>query len=623
MRRSSSSVRDKRGDGLGRARHPCRLNPSTIAILISFSLLIIGSAAGATLTVAPGQKIQTAIGAAGEGDTVLVESGVYRENLVLNQGIVLSGIGRPLIDAGGSGSAVTLRSEGAGVVGFEVSGSGPGEMDAGIRVLADNCTLADNHIFGNSIGILLQEGRGAAIRNNSVQGNGVGIYLETSWENEISFNRISDNGLGVRAIKINVSESITESDAGGVSIKYTPKNAPNSESSAVEVSEIGFSGAARENRIFGNELLNNDQSADDDGDNLWSDGATGNHYDDFDSIEEGCRDRDRDGVCDSPRTIPGGFSVDQHPVASEDAILKYGAKSGDFELFLYRSTFSPGAEIELGFRAPENSSGRVELVASPLPSAEGEEEEGAEVVGAETGGAGTGPAQAALESRPLTGSSGAVRFTAPASEGSYAFRMYDRSGAQIAALPFSVAIAELVVSNATAGTCDRVNVSFSGAPGFENDWIGLYAVGSGDESPLSRRYLDGTDDGTLTFNMPSSAGSYEFRMFEDDGFTRIAASTPVEVEVSAGVRVEATPARASPGEAITVTFWGAKPASAIGMYEMTRPDKYMIAMLWTNGRTCGTMTFAAPRSPGRYDFRLFEDNVHRKLMGASNVVIVG
>jgi len=59
------------------------------------------------------------------------------------------------------------------------------------------------------------------------------------------------------------------------------------------------------------------------------------------------------------------------------------------------------------------------------------------------------------------------------------------------------------------------------------------------------------------------------------------------------------------------------------MYEMTRPDKFMLGMQWTNGRSCGTMTFAAPRAPGRYDFRLFEDNVHRKHMGASNVVIVG
>ena len=607
MRRSSNFVPEYLGDGERMSRHLRRIGPLMIAVLISFSLFVVGPAAGATLTVGPGERIQAAIDVAGEGDVVLVEAGVYRENLVLDEGVVLQGTGRPLIDAVGSGCAVTLRSEEAKVVGFEVSGSGPGEMDAGIRVLADNCTVADNLISGNGIGILLQDVQGAVIKNNTLEGNGIGMYIEASWENEISFNRIVENGLGVRVIKTNVSESIKASDSGGVSIKYTP----NTEALALEVSEIGFSGALRENRIFGNELLNNGENAYDDGENLWSDGDTGNHYDDFDGMEEGCRDRNRDGVCDSARTIPGGSSVDDYPVASEDAILKYRAVSGDFELILYRSTFSPGQKIDLGFKAAENFTGGVDLMASPPGSAEG-------ATAAET-------AESASESQRLESPSGTgtVTFTAPSEEGPYAFRMFDGSGAEIVVMPFNVATAVLNVYNTSAGTCDRVNVSYSGAPGFEGDWIGLYSVGSGDESPISRKYLDGMNNGTLTFNMPSSAGIYEFRMFEDGGYGRIAESSPIEVEVSAGVRVEAYPARVRPGETITVSFWGAKPASAIGMYEMTRPDKFMLAMQWTNGRTCGTMTFRAPSSPGRYDFRLFEDNVHRKHMGASNVVIVG
>lgn len=207
--------------------------------------------------------------------------------------------------------------------------------------------------------------------------------------------------------------------------------------------------------------------------------------------------------------------------------------------------------------------------------------------------------------------------------------MQDGSGdeeaetSEIVSLSFNVATPALTVDFASASTCDRVNVSYSGAPGFEGDWVGLFAVGSGDESPIDRRYLDGTSNGTLTFVMSSSAGSYEFRLFGEDGRGRLAASGPVEVKASSGVRIRASPSNARPGEAITVSFWGAKPGSAIGMYEMTRPDKYMLAMQWTNGRSCGTMTFRAPSTPGRYDFRFFEDNVHRKLMGASNVVIVG
>ncbi len=366
------------------------------------------------------------------------------------------------------------------------------------------------------------------------------------------------------------------------------------------VSEIGFAGAYQENVVSGNELLNNGQNARDDGDNLWYQGEAGNHYDDFDAIEEGCRDRNRDGVCDSPREIPGGFSVDLHPIASEDAIRRYRSVTGDFELILYHSTFSPGEEIPLSFKAAENFTGTADLVASE--------------------------SSRVLSSQPLSGTSGTASFTAPSEEGSYFFRMQDGSGDEadaIVSLSFVVARPVLTVSTPSASTCDRVNVSYTGAPGFEGDWIGLYTVGSGDESPIARRYLDGTSNGTLTFVMPSSAGLCEFRIFRDDGRENLASSSPVEVEPSSGVRVEASPANARPGEAITVSFWGALPGSAIGMYEMTRPDKFMLAMQWTNGRSCGTMIFAAPSTPGRYDFRLFENNVYRKLMGASNVVIVG
>lgn len=598
MERSSKAVPVGSGDGRAdgrRLRHPRHL---LIAVLILSSLFMMGSSMGATLTVGPGERIQAAIDEAKDADVVAVEAGVYRENLNLVKGIVLQGTDRPLIDAGGSGSAVTLRSEGIAIMGFEVSGSGSGERDAGIRVLAENCTVMDNLIVENSIGILLQDVQGTVISRNEVERNEIGIFLETSYGNEICSNRIAENGEGIHMARNNVSESITESDAGGVSIKYQPKT----EASTLMVSEIGFAGAYQDNVVSGNELLENGQNAYDDGDNLWYDGMTGNHYDDFDAIEEGCRDRNRDGVCDSSREIPGGSSVDKYPVASEDALRRYRSVFGDFELILYQTTFSPGEEIPLSFKAFENFTGRVDLVASE--------------------------SRTILSSQPLSGSSGTVTFTAPLQEGSYAFRMHDGSGDEgdggdeIASLSFAVATPFLTVDVASASTCDRVNVSYSGAPGFEGDWVGLFAVGSGDESPIDRRYLDGTSNGTLTFVMSSSAGSYEFRLFGEDGRGRLAASGPVEVKASSGVRIRASPSNARPGEVITVSFWGAKPGSAIGMYEMTRPDKYMLAMQWTNGRSCGTMTFRAPSTPGRYDFRFFEDNVHRKLMGASNVVIV-
>ena len=75
---------------------------------------------------------------------------------------------------------------------------------------------------------------------------------------------------------------------------------------------------------------------------------------------------------------------------------------------------------------------------------------------------------------------------------------------------------------------------------------------------------------------------------------------------------------------VTVTFWGA-PASGtgvLGMYGMTRPDKFHIEKRATGSRSCGSMTFRAPGAPGQYDFRLFHDDVNRPLLAQSNVVTV-
>lgn len=45
-------------------------------------------------------------------------------------------------------------------------------------------------------------------------------------------------------------------------------------------------------------------------------GPKGNHYGDYDQPDEGCLDKNRDQVCDSPRNITGGSSVDRYPLVS-------------------------------------------------------------------------------------------------------------------------------------------------------------------------------------------------------------------------------------------------------------------------------------------------------------------
>ena len=77
---------------------------------------------------------------------------------------------------------------------------------------------------------------------------------------------------------------------------------------------------------------------------------------------------------------------------------------------------------------------------------------------------------------------------------------------------------------------DEITVTFSGAPGFELDRIAMYKVGDPNEEEYDEwQYLEGKKSGTLFFTAPDEPGDYEFRLFEDDGYTDIARSNVVTV----------------------------------------------------------------------------------------------
>ncbi len=80
---------------------------------------------------------------------------------------------------------------------------------------------------------------------------------------------------------------------------------------------------------------------------------------------------------------------------------------------------------------------------------------------------------------------------------------------------------------------EPIVVRFAGAPGNPRDWIGLYARGASDRQFVSWQYLEAVPAGQRTFVAPNDVGAFEFRMFENDGYDRLAVSPPFDVEVLA------------------------------------------------------------------------------------------
>ena len=62
------------------------------------------------------------------------------------------------------------------------------------------------------------------------------------------------------------------------------------------------------------------------------------------------------------------------------------------------------------------------------------------------------------------------------------------------------------------------------------DWIGLYEPGTPDHALLTRQNINAGSTGEVTINTPSRTGTYEVRIFLNDGLTRTATSNQLRTK---------------------------------------------------------------------------------------------
>ncbi|MCK4829813.1 right-handed parallel beta-helix repeat-containing protein, partial [bacterium] len=146
-------------------------------------------------------KIGDALAAATAGDTIIVHSGTFYENLILNKTIVLKGIGYPVIDGRGN-NVIAITADSNCIQGFKLVNGGhhPNWPAAGIWVKSNNNVIESNIIESNRNGIKLSDANYNIIRRNKIYANdndGVSLgdsLSKGSHYNEISRNDICSNG---------------------------------------------------------------------------------------------------------------------------------------------------------------------------------------------------------------------------------------------------------------------------------------------------------------------------------------------------------------------------------------------------------------------------------------------
>ena len=160
------------------------------------AILYVGGAGPGNYTT-----IQGAINASAPGDTVYVYNGTYCGEVLINKQLTLRGEGAltTTIDGCGSMNVVTILADSVHISDFRiVNGSAgvpePPPTDPGIRVLgASNCSISNNVISDNAIGIFMMWVHDCRLSGNNVSGNRRGIEARDSSNITITDNTASAN----------------------------------------------------------------------------------------------------------------------------------------------------------------------------------------------------------------------------------------------------------------------------------------------------------------------------------------------------------------------------------------------------------------------------------------------
>ncbi len=180
-----------------------------LLLLISIVLIFgfIGSVHAATITVIPGQSIQSAINSANDGDTVVVDDGTYYGNIEVNKEITLLANGNVnIIATDNQNPVITVTTSGTVVKNFQLSNSLVGVQYYGSvsnNQLINNIIQGTGTNYGNGISFSL-----GTVSNNLVQGNTISQVLHGILFNDGNINNVVDgnsvtlggDGAGIYAI---------------------------------------------------------------------------------------------------------------------------------------------------------------------------------------------------------------------------------------------------------------------------------------------------------------------------------------------------------------------------------------------------------------------------------------
>ena len=185
--------------------------------------------------------------------------------------------------------------------------------------------------------------------------------------------------------------------------------------------------------------------------------------------------------------------------------------------------------------------------------------------------------------------------------------------------------AVLAVSTTSATAGENVTVTLTNGLGGATDWIALAPVSAPDSSYLAYIYVGaGVTTRTWTVAMPTTPGTYEFRLFLNNGYTRAATSPPVTVTAGVSPQLTVSTTAATAGSPVTVTLTGGYGGATdwLALASTTAPNTSYVQYIYVGaGVTTRTWTVNMPATPGTYEFRLFLNNGYTRATTSPPVTV--
>ena len=308
--------------------------------------------------------ITDAIGNATAGDTILVRSGTYFENPIIDKPLTLQGENSAntiVVGAGGSvgASVFTVAADNVKISGFTITSlnySAHPNYAAGILIEGDNCAITGNNIVNTLTGTFCSIQSSVVIAQNNITGNNNGIRFYGGFNNTISTNNITGNvasGIAIEGYSDNITGNNLSQNTMGIGLGATysvifKNNMTENSNSGIYLTgsnnivsanyiadnkygiySVPSFGLSASNTIFHNDFVNNKQNAYSTSSSdiqIWDEGYPlgGNYWSDYSTVYPNAKEIANSGIMNLPYSICAN-NTDKDPLLTLFDVSQAGA----------------------------------------------------------------------------------------------------------------------------------------------------------------------------------------------------------------------------------------------------------------------------------------------------------